>query len=203
MLDIMFIDLDTDEVSLQFFRHGTRRTRAKEWVQHHVARVGRSKQDAIKQRFRFLGGVKLPAPFLEALAALTNGEVPIRTHLQVFIECFHRVIVEGVLSAHGLLRPNERLMCIAETHPAEVRHGVGLDPYDVVQDPEAQILQDVSNAEDIVISADHPKRTRGLEHPPAGVEPLLSKGVISLQAFKFIPALLDAGYAGDVGPPKV
>jgi hypothetical protein len=56
---------------------------------------------------------------------------------------------------------------VGEALAAEVRHRVGLAPDDVVQDPEAQVLQRRADAEDVVIAADHPQRAVGLQHAAA------------------------------------
>lgn len=94
-------------------------------------------------------------------------------------------------------------MGIGEAYPAEVGHGVALDPHDVVQDPVAEILQDATHAVDIVIRADHPQRSGGFEHAPALAEPPAREVVVSFKAFKLIPILGDPVHLADIRTPEV
>ena len=47
-------------------------------------------------------------------------------------------------------------MGICETRTSEIRHGVRLTPYNVIEYPELLILQDCADAEDIVIAPHDP-----------------------------------------------
>ena len=44
----------SNKVTAQHFCHSSRRTCAKEWIQHHIAGVGGPKQNPVQQAFRFL-----------------------------------------------------------------------------------------------------------------------------------------------------
>jgi len=94
-------------------------------------------------------------------------------------------------------------MGIGEAYPAEVGQGVALDPHDVLQDPAAEILQDATNAVDIVIRTDHPKRSGGFEHSPALAEPPAREVIVGFKAFEFIPVLGNSIHLADVRPPEI
>src|SRR5438874_12717252 len=82
-------------------------------------------------------------------------------------------------------------MRVGEAPAVEIRHRVGLAPDDVVEDPEAEILQDRADAEDVVIAADDPKRPVRLQKPPAFAEPGTREIVVSGEIGEFVPIRLD------------
>src|SRR6185369_13050830 len=88
--------------------------------------------------------------------------------------------------------PDQRLMRIGEATPPEIRHRVGLAPDHVVQDPEAEILQDGADAENVVIGADHPERAVGLQRAAAFAKPDRGEVVISREATELVPIVVDA-----------
>ena len=99
--------------------------------------------------------------------------------------------MKGVFGAGIASRPDQRFMRVGEAAAAEVRHRVGLAPHDVVQDPEAQVLQDGADAEDVVIGTDHPQGTRGLQDAAAFRKPALGEAVIGLEAFELVPVVVN------------
>src|SRR5262249_61286131 len=61
------------------------------------------------------------------------------------VASFEGLVVERVTLGVGLAcRPDQSLVCIGEPAAAEIRHRVRLAPDHVVEQPEAQILQDRS-----------------------------------------------------------
>ena len=94
-------------------------------------------------------------------------------------------------------------MCIGKARALEIGHRVDLTPDDVVEDPEALILQHRSDAEDVVIAANHPKRAIGLQNAPGFSQPGLRKGVIGLQAVKLVPVIIHGINAPAFGTIKV
>ena len=110
---------------------------------------------------------------LHPLIAGADRQGPVRAHLQFVVGRLHRFIVEGVAARAALLgRPDQGLMRVGEARALEVRHGVGLAPDHVVQDPEAQVLQRRADAEDVVVAADHPE---GARRPSAPAAPAVSQ----------------------------
>jgi hypothetical protein len=82
-------------------------------------------------------------------------------------------------------------MGIGEATAAEVRHRVGLAPDDVVQEPEAEVLQRRADAEDVVIAADDEQRTVGLEHPAAFRQPGSREGIVFCKGGELVPGIID------------
>src|SRR6185437_5963204 len=94
-------------------------------------------------------------------------------------------------------------MCIGEAAPAEIRHWVRLAPYYVVEHPEAQILQRSPDAEDVVIAADHPQASAGLQNASARFEPGASELIVGCEATELVPVVVDAIDAAVVGPVEL
>ena len=94
-------------------------------------------------------------------------------------------------------------MRVGEAAAAEVRHRIGLAPHHVVENPEAEILQDRADAEDVVIGADHPQRRRRLHHAAAGDQPGAGEVVIGGKARELVPVVVDRVDARIVGTLEV
>jgi hypothetical protein len=94
-------------------------------------------------------------------------------------------------------------MRIGKAHPAEIGHGVVLDPDDIVQDPEIQILQDGPHPVNIVVRADDPDGAGILEHPPAGLQPGAGEGVVLGEAGEAVPLVVDGVYQAVVRTPQL
>ena len=82
-------------------------------------------------------------------------------------------------------------MRVGEAAAAKIRHRVGFAPDDIVEDPEAEVLKDRADAENVVIGADHPERRARLHHPAAGDEPGAGEIVIGGEACEFVPIVVD------------
>src|SRR6516164_3560417 len=93
-------------------------------------------------------------------------------------------------------------MRIGEAPPPEIRHGVGLAPHHVVQHPEAEVLKDGTDAEDVVIAADHPERTFRLQHPAASAKPCGGEVVVCCKTSELVPFVVDAVDLLVVGPKQ-
>ena len=137
----------------------------------------------------WVGWTLLPLAVLQPLAAGADREQPVGAHLQVVVRGLQRVVVEGVALGVGVAaRPDQRLVGIGEAPAAEIRHRVGLAPDDVVEDPEAEILQDRADAEDVVVGADHPERAVRLQHAAAGEQPGAGEGVVGRRSSRTCPS---------------
>ena len=186
------VPLDADEPSAQALGRGPGGADAEERVQHHVARPGGGQQHPVQQGFGLLGRMGLVAVrVLHPLLAGAQGDQPVGPHLQVVIGGLQGVVVEGVaLLAPGPRGPDQGLRGIGEAGALEVRHGVGLAPDHIVQDPVAQILQGRADAEDVVIAADDPKGPVILQHPPGLRQPGAGEAVIGLEAVEAVPLVV-------------
>ena len=83
-------------------------------------------------------------------------------------------------------------MRIGEPPAAKIRHRVRLAPDHIVQDPEAQVLQDGADAKNVVVGADHPKRAVLAEQPPALRQPVAGERVIGGKIVKTVPVVVHA-----------
>src|SRR3982074_2957804 len=141
---------------------------AAERVEHQVVRARGRQDHAGEQRLRLLGRVQLLLVLaLETLLAGAQRQGPVRAHLDILVAGLEGLVIEGVAARRGVAaRPDQCLVRVGEAAAAEIRHRVRLAPDHVVEDPEAEVLQDRADAEDVVVGADHPQRRAPL-HPPA------------------------------------
>ena len=95
-----------------------------------------------------------------------------------------------------LCRPDQRLVCVLKACAFEVRHRIGLAPDHVIHDPEAGILKNSANAENIVIAADNPDRACIFQNAAAGSQPFMGEEVIGIEAVELVPVVGNAFYFG-------
>ncbi len=141
---------------------------------------------------------------LEPFLAGAERQRPVGAHLHIVVAGLEGLVVEriglGVRPARG---PDHGLVRIGKAAAAKVRHRIGLAPDHVVEDPEADILQDRSDPKNVVIGADHPQRGGRLHHAPAGDEPGAGEVVIGRKAGEFVPVVIDRIDAGIVGTLEI
>ena len=94
-------------------------------------------------------------------------------------------------------------MRIREPRALEIGHGVRLAPDDVVEDPEAQILQDRTDAVNVVIATDDPQRPIGLEHAFGFRQPFAGEIVVDLEAVELVPVIGHGIDMAAVGPVEI
>src|SRR5215813_1860978 len=95
----------------------------------------------------------------EALKA-GNDDVQVRSDWTLAL-CtgLERFVVEGIaLAADVARRPDQGLVRVGEAAAAKIRHRIRFPPNHVIEDPEAEVLQDRADAENVVIGADDPER---------------------------------------------
>lgn len=172
---------------------GAGRAGAEEGIEHDVARIAGGQQNAREQRFGLLGRMKLAAGLvLQPFLARAERDEPVRAHLKVVIATLQRLVMEGVALGLGAAhRPDQSLVRVGETPALEVRHRVDLAPDDVVQHPEAEILEDRPDAEDVVVGADHPQGAVRLEHAAAFDQPGTGEGIVVGEGREFVPIVVD------------
>jgi hypothetical protein len=93
-------------------------------------------------------------------------------------------------------------MRVGEAAPAEVRHRVGLAPDHVVQDPEAEVLHRHSEAEDVVVGANHPDRAVLAQHAAAFDQPFAREGIVGREIGELVPLVVDAIHQAVIRPPQ-
>ncbi len=198
------IALQPDEMAAESSGDRTGRAGTEEGIEHDVARPGRGDHHAVEQGFGLLRRMRLlPVGAFQALMAGADRQRPVGAHLQLVVQRLHRFVVEGVLLLGRLGRPDQRLMRIGEAAAAEIRHRVCLAPHHVVQDPEAQILQDRADAEDVVVGADHPQGAGVLQHAARLGQPVAGEAVVVGEAAELVPGIVDGVDLGLVRTAKL
>ncbi len=94
-------------------------------------------------------------------------------------------------------------MRVGEPRAAEVRHRIRLDPNDVIEQPESEILQRRADPKNIVIGADDPQCAVGLQDAPRLNEPGAREGVILRKRAEPVPVIIDPVDAAVVGAGQV
>ena len=94
-------------------------------------------------------------------------------------------------------------MRIGKARPLEIRHRVRFAPDDIVQYPIARILHRSAHAENIVITADYPQRTIGLQYPPCFGKPFAGELVVNRKAVEFVPIVIDRIDLAIVWPQQI
>ena len=149
----------------------------------------------------WVGWVLRAVLVLQALSAGADRKKPVGAHLAVFVASLQRLVIEGIgLRARAFRGPDHGLVGIGEPPAAEIRHRIGLAPDDVVENPEAEILQDRADAENIVIGADDEDRRLRLHRAPRGREPVAGEAVVIGERGEFVPVVVDRVDFALVGP---
>ena len=165
-------------------RHRSGGAGAAERVEHEVVGTRRRQDHTRQQGLRLLRRVQLaPVAALEPLLAGTERDQPIGAHLDVVVARLQRFVVERVVPLGGVADgPDQGLVRIGEAPAAKIRHRVRLAPDDIVEDPEAEVLHQRADTEDVVVGADDPERRVRLHGAAAGGEPGAGEIVIGRKA---------------------
>ena len=138
---------------------------------------------------------------LQALGTRAQRQQPIAAHLQALVHRLHGVIVERIaLAVLALGTPDHGFVGVGEPPAPKIRHRVGLAPDHVVKDPEAKILQRRTDPKDIVITANHPQRPFGLQHPSTLRQPGAGERIIGGEIIEPVPIIVDPIHFGVIGP---
>ena len=171
---------------------------AGEGVEDEVAFVGGGEENAFEEGDGFLRGM-----LAEALFPGFGGlDFPDGFHLLAAIGFFHELVVEGVAGFFVARGPDECFGGVREIAAREIGRRVGLDPGDVVEELEAELLHGEADRVNDVSGAGDPDGAVGFEDALAGSEPGAIEFVIGIGTFGFVPiAFIDAdhaaGMAGD------
>jgi len=114
----------------------------------------------------------------------------------------HELVVEGVAAAFILGGPDDGFSGVGEIAAGKVGRRIGLDPGDVVQELEFELLHGEADGMNDVAGAGNPDGAVGLEDALAGGEPgavefVVGVGTAGTVPFTFVDADHAAGVAGD------
>ena len=205
-LDVLLVTFDADPVATEFLRDRAGGAGAEEGIEDQVARLRRSEDDPVEKRFGLLSRVGFRPVMFDALFAPHKREFPmspVGAHLQVFIQGFHGVMIERVLRAFFLLRPDHCFVRVGKTNTAEIGHGVVFDPQQVVENPKAEVLHDRADAVDIVIRADDPDRACVFQYTPTRAQPVPRERVVRFEILELVPAIVHRIHLAQVGTIQV
>ena len=157
--------------------------------------MGGGEEDAFEEGERLLGGM-----FAEALFVAAGREnAPDGFHLFAGVGFLHELVVEGVARLFVFGGPDDGFGGVGEIAAGKIGRGIGLDPGDVVQELELELLQRKTDGMDDVAGAADPDGAVGLEDAVAGGEPGAVEFVVGVGATGTVPiAFVDADHAAGV-----
>ena len=120
-------------------------------------------------------------------------------HLFAAIGFLHELVIEGVAGFIVAGGPDDCFGGVGEIAAGEIGRRVGLNPGNVVEELEAELLHGETDGMDDVGGAADPDGAVGFQDALAGSEPGAVELVIGAGAFGFVPiALVDADHAPGV-----
>ena len=134
--------------------------------------------------------------------AFPGVDFPDGLHLLAAIDFLHELVMERVAGLFVLGGPDDGFGGVSEIAAREIGRRIGLDPGDVVEELEAELLHGEADGMDDVGGAGDPEGAIGFEEALAGGEPGAVEVVVGIGAAGFVPiAFVDgdhfAGVAGD------
>ena len=141
----------------------------------------------------------LPNSFFPSLG---RTDFPDGLHLFAAIRFLHELVIESV-ARFGVLRgPDDGFGGVGEIAAGKIGRRIGLDPRNVVEELEAELLHGEADGMDDMSGAGDPQGAVGIEDALAGAEPGAIELMIGVGAAGFVPvAFVDgdhsAGVAGD------
>lgn len=136
------------------------------------------------------------------LPGLGRLDFPDRFHLFAAIDFLHELVVEGVARLFVFGGPDDGFGGVGEIAAGEIGRRIGLDPGNVIEKFEAEMLHGESDGVDDVRGAGNPDGAVGLEDALAGGEPGAIEFMVGVSSFGFVPiTFVDgdhfSGVAGD------
>jgi len=154
--------------------------------------VGGGEEDAFEEGERFLGGMLAEALF----PGFGRLDFPDGFHLFAAIGFLHELVVEGVAGFFVAGGPDDGFGGMGEIAAGEVGRRVRLDPRNIVEELEAELLHGEADGVDDVGGAGDPEGAVGLEDALAGGEPGAVELVIGFGALGFVPgAFVDGDHS--------
>ena len=140
----------------------------------------------------------------EFFFAAGREDFPDAFHLLAVIGFLHQLVVEGVAALFVFGGPDNCFGRMGEIAAGEIGGRVGLDPGNVVQKLEIELLHGEADGMDYVAGAADPNGSVGLEDALAGGEPCAIEFVVGVGAARTVPiAFVDADHAAGVAGDSV
>ncbi len=140
----------------------------------------------------------------EFFFAAGREDFPDAFHLLAAIGFLHQLVVESVAALFVFCGPDDGFGGVGEIAAGKIGRRVGLDPGDVVQEFEIELLHGEADGMDYVAGAADPNRSVGLEDALAGGEPCAVEFVVCVGAARTVPiAFVDADHAAGVAGDSV
>src|SRR5829696_739154 len=170
----LLLHLRPDKEATKLLGRNPRRPRSTERVEDEIPLLGRGQNGAADETQRFLRrvvAIKL-LPLRHGLNAPDGG------HLGARVSAVYEVVVEGVLGAFTLARPQDCFVGVSKGSVEGIRGRVGFLPGDLVYELVPDALQGEAEAEDDVVRARNPDGAFGFEDAvrllqPPDVEPVV------------------------------
>src|SRR6266702_2999114 len=140
---------------------------AGEGVEDEVAFVGGGEEDALEEGDGFLRGVL--AEFL--LPGFGRTDFPDGLHLLAAIDFLHELVIEDVARFGVFGGPDDGFGRVGEITAGKIGRRIGLDPGNVVEELEAELLHGEADGMDDVGGAGDPDGAVGLQDALAGSKP--------------------------------
>ena len=129
----------------------------------------------------------------------SGPDFPDGFHLLATVGLLHELVVEGVAGFFVASGPDDGFGGVGEIAARKIGRRVGLDPGNVVEEFEAELLHGKADGMDDAGGAADPDGAVGFENALAGSEPGAIEFVIDFGAFGFVPgAFVDADHASGV-----
>jgi hypothetical protein len=192
------IDLDAHKPTARSKRGEGGGAGAEEGVEDEVAFGGGGEENTLEKGERLLRGML--AEFF--LPGFGRRDRPDGLHLLAAGDFLHQLVVKGVARLFVFRGPDDGFGGMGEIAARKIGRRIGLDPGDVVQELEFELLHGEADGMDDVAGAADPEGAVGLEDALAGGEPSTIKFMVGVSTagtvpFAFVDADHAAGVAGD------
>ena len=172
-----------------------------ERVKDQVAFVGGGEDDAFEKRDGLLGWMLAEEFFSAASGGRTSQTLFICLPSVGFL---HELVVESVAALFVFGGPDYCFGGVREIAAGKIGRRIGLDPGDIVEEFEFELLHGEADGMDYVAGAADPNRSVGFEDALAGCKPCAVEFMIGVGAARAVPiAFVDADHASGVAGDSV
>ena len=140
----------------------------------------------------------------EFFFAAGREDFPDTFHLLAVVGFLHKLVVESVTALFVLGGPDDCFGGVGEIAAGKIGRRVGLDPGNIVEELEFELLHGEADGMDYVAGAADPNRSVGLEDALASCKPCAVEFMVGVGAARTVPiAFVDADHASGVAGDSV